>query len=484
MIVRFMTFLREGGGRLKTPSGHVAQGIDTSTPQKRRAAREDVHGFLSSVHDHMQKHGVDLFKDRLITGQAYSGSSKHLMNKKISDTEFSQHKPMVGDADVKIDKKHKDALLQHIQPGQRHGNYHIEAVHKKGEVHVLARHATTGHIHQFDFEPLHDPDDKFADFSKSSSWEDSKAHPEFKGKHHKILLNAAAGETHKFALQHGLKSRTDDSAPGIKDTKQITRTLFGKTAKESDLHSFVGLTRLIKKHVPAHKHQAIIDSFSAKESPDHPAVKHLKKELQGLNEETKKEEEIHHISVFHGGTDPSTHSGHIGDVKKLHKQTGSKKIIWSSSEKGTTVYSPKEKEDIVRRQWKDKDIHPMTAKSIGQAARVAHDSLPKGSKKVLHLIGGADRSDYLLGFADALHKGKIKEMGTDRFHEVHVHLSPAKRKHGMSGTKYRTAAEAGDIETFHKHLGPEFSREEAQSHMKRVQRAIKSGKLKVKRYSK
>jgi hypothetical protein len=45
----------------------------------------------------------------------------------------------------------------------------------------------------------------------------------------------------------------------------------------------------------------------------------------------------------------------------------------------------------------------------------------------------------------------------------------------------RAAAAAGDLNTFHKHLGSAFSRKEAQEHMTKIKKAIEAGKLSVKR---
>ena len=50
-----------------------------------------------------------------------------------------------------------------------------------------------------------------------------------------------------------------------------------------------------------------------------------------------------------------------------------------------------------------------------------------------------------------------------------------------ASSNMREAANNGDIETFHKHLGPNFTREEAETHMKRFQQGIQNGLIPLKR---
>jgi predicted nucleotidyltransferase len=68
------------------------------------------------------------------------------------------------------------------------------------------------------------------------------------------------------------------------------------------------------------------------------------------------------------------------------------------------------------------------------------------------------------------------------FDEIHIHHpEDTDRSHGMSGTKMRQAAADGDIETFHKHLGSNFTRREAEPHMARIQQGIQNGSIPLKR---
>jgi len=472
-------FLIEGGGTLKTDDGQTSVAIDTSTPEKRKAMQKSVHKTLSAINDHFkQNHQTDLFKDRLITKTAYSGSSKALMDRKIPHDEFSQHKPGVGDIDVKIDHGHRDIVSQGLRHNQTFGDHTILKVHRKGEVHVLARHNPTGHIHQFDFEPVHDPDHPFTDFSRSSSFADSKVHPDIKGMHHKMLLNASGGTKYKFGSK-GLVNRADESK-STKDIKEIGNRLFGKGHDNSHIHSFTGVTDLVAKHVPQERHQEIYDKFSKTAGEDHPASRYLRKKLN-LKKTLKEEADEHHVAGFFGGVSPSTHYGHAKDMKKLYRKTGASKMVFGMSQKGTDVFNHDEKKDIIRRQWGSKDIHPTVTKSMGSMAREAHDTTPPGKKPVLHLMVGEDRRSMGENFIKSLNAGKIPEMEGKRFHRVHLHVASGDRTHGMSGTKMRTAAANDDFETYSKHLGPAFSQSKKKEYFNRVKDAISSGKLAVKR---
>ena len=95
----FKTFLNEGG--------NIGSAAPFSVQSHTRAARRtDVHTALSKIHDAFNKeHGEHLFganKEHLKTGHVYSGSSHDFMGSHVSDQEFAQHKPHVGDVDVQV----------------------------------------------------------------------------------------------------------------------------------------------------------------------------------------------------------------------------------------------------------------------------------------------------------------------------------------------------------------------------------------------
>lgn len=476
------------GGNVKI--GDVSANDLNVTTKNREHHQKDIHGMLSDLHDSFYKdQGEHLFgkgKKALNNHSVYSGSTKHLMGNEISHDEFSKHKPSVGDIDVKVPKEHMDKLHQHLQPGKRFGNYTVVGVKKGGgEHHALMKH-DNGSVHQVDFEGVnyeHGEPSKFDHFAHSSDWEDTKKG--IKGAHHKQLLNAIGTDKHKFSILHGLSKR-EGEPDWEKDTHKITHKLFGKNANESHVHSFHGLTNLIKNHIPAEHHQAIYNKFKTdvaknKKVNSGPALEHLKKHLNvkdNINEESDSSE--HHTSVIPmTGFVPVSHMGHAKDLGgTLSKMPGTKHVGISGK---SDAYSQKERQDILQRQWgKGVTAHGVTG--AGETIRKAHDSLPEKGKKVLHLLVGHDRKSFAEGLKKSLEAGKIKEMGDKKFDEIHIqHPEDTDRSHGMSGTKMRSAALAGDINEFHKHLGPMFSRKEATEHMNRIKKGIEDGTIPLKR---
>lgn len=483
------------GGNVKI-GDHQASPIDVKK-MGRSNVHSDVKGALESVHDSFHKaHGKDLFgpkKAALHSGSVYSGSTKSLFDKKIPDAEFTKHKSSVGDVDVKVPKEHLNDLKDHIKVGDKHGKYTVTGTKRSGtELHALMKHENGKH-HQFDFEGSEyhkGAPHPFEQFAHSAHWDDTKSG--IKGVHHKILLNAVGGDKHKFAISKGLGSRTDDTKPWIRDTHKITHTLFGKNADETKIHSFKGLTHLIKHHIPSDHHQAVASKFesSLKSSKgiDHThALSHLHKELgthstESLSESTSEKSNEKHVSVVPlVGFSPFSHEGHRLDLgRKLHSLPGEKHVGMSSKE---GAFSPSVRKGILARQWKEMKPKVHATDSAGKTIRHAFDSIKdhKG-KKVLHLLVGADRKKWGDGLKDALHNGKIKEMEHHKFDEIHVHQpDDVKRTHGMSGTNMRAAAMDGDSNEFHRHVGPNFSRAESNHLMNKVSSAIKTGKLKLKR---
>lgn len=281
---QYLSSLQEGGA--------IKIGDTSANPistKNRKATAEDVHGMLSDLHDSFHaatgKHLFGADKKALKTGSAYSGSSAHLNNKNISDEEFHKTKPTMGDVDSQVPKEHMKDLHAHLQAGKKFGKYTVVGTKKHGaEVSALMRHENGEH-HQIDFEGVDyhkEEPTKFESFAHSSPWEDNKAG--IKGKSHKLILNAVSGEDAKFSVTHGLRKRSDDSEIS-KDPEGISRHLFGKNADHSKIHSFHGITELIKDHIPKEKHQEITDKFRSsveqrgKSTDSENAMSHLTKTL-------------------------------------------------------------------------------------------------------------------------------------------------------------------------------------------------------------
>lgn len=277
-MLRYKQFITEGGnvkiGDIKT---------DPISTANRSKAQADIKSTLAGIHHNVPIFGPK-FEDHL------SGSTAHLFNKSIPDSELHHYKPSLGDVDVMVNHSTLPKLQAHLSPGTRVGHYTVVGHHKHGnELSTLMKH-DSGHVHQFDFEGVGTDrsgspsiEDKFA---HSSNWNDTKLG--IKGVHHKRLLNSAGGEKYKFSITHGLKERSrTDKDVGQRNPYDISKGLFGiENPKHKDIDSFTGVTHLIKKHIPAEHHQAIYDHFKipGKEENDSNALSYLRKHLN-INKE-------------------------------------------------------------------------------------------------------------------------------------------------------------------------------------------------------
>jgi len=287
-MLSFKEILDEGGN-VKLKTGETAVPIKI-TPENRAQVQKDTYDMLHAMHQSFNKaYGADLFgKDAkaLATGTTYSGSTKSLMNKSISDVEFTTHKKEAGDIDVKIPQEHMPTIAQHLTPGQKFGKYTYVGMKSGGaEHHAIMRH-DSGEHHQLDFEKSvygdHEPSE-FDQFAHSADWSDTKLG--IKGVHHKQLLNAVGTDQHKFSILYGVGSRTNKDAAWENSIEKMTKTLFGSNADAKQLHSFQGIVQLIKKHIPKSHHQAIYDKFKGdvtktnKHINNKPALELLRKQL-------------------------------------------------------------------------------------------------------------------------------------------------------------------------------------------------------------
>ena len=512
MLKTFGSFLLAEGGNIAVEGGAAAPFAVTARNRSLRQA--DIHGALSDLHDQYHKEtGEHLFgnnKSGLKSGSTYAGSTRSLMDNKLQHKDVAGAMPMTGDVDAQMHHEHKNQMAKFLFPGRLIGKYMVVGTKKHGnEVSAVMRHENGEH-HQFDFEGVH-TDPKSGEptpgeqFLHSADFSDRQRG--IKGLHHKVLLNAiASANNQKFSITHGLRSR--DSAkddPGISDPNEVSAALFGPNADASKVHSFQGLSELIRDHIHPDHHDKIFqkfaDSVSKMRGADHnKAITHLSKTLgtqiqdQQPQEEPQKpepkrvskkpapkQEEEHHTSVVPlTGFAPISHMGHSQDLgSALSRLPGTKHIGISSK---SDVYSPEERKHILRRQWDDPDNNVHVVKSAGETVRRAFDSLPESGRKVLHLLVGHDRADFAAGLKKSLEAGKIPEMESNKFDDIQIHHpEDSDRSHGMSGTNMRTAAANSDVDEVHRHLGSMFSRAEAEDHTKRIGDAIRSGALKVKR---
>jgi hypothetical protein len=497
-MLSFKTFkknlLSEGGNiKVKNSSGVMISSEPFKVKDRGRQTK-DIHDALKSIHDsYHAETGNHLFGKNasgLSTGSVYAGTTKHFMNAHIPDHEFKKHKPTVGDIDAQIPIEHKDNVAKFLKPGDRHGRYTVVGTKKHGtETSAVMRH-DNGEHHQFDFEGTHhyqkNGPHEDEQFLHSANWDDTKS--KISGAHHKILINSVGLDKYKFSITNGLRSRSDETDPGKKSSKEIAHSLFGKGADKNDMHSFKGVTQLIKRHVNPSQHQAIYEKFksglaSIKGKDHKAALNHLRQHLnvKDVIKESANEKEHHTSVVPFVGFSPISHMGHAKDLGgTLSKLPGTKHIGISSK---ADLFNPEERRDILRKQWGDKsDTFSHVVKGAGETIRKAHDSLPKHGRKILHLLVGSDRTELAAGLKKSLEQGKLKEMEGHHFDEIHIHTPEnSNRSHGMSGTKMRQAAVDSNEDEFHKHLGPMFSRSHSNQIMNRVKNGIQSGAIKIKR---
>jgi hypothetical protein len=189
----------------------------------------------------------------------------------------------------------------------------------------------------------------------------------------------------------------------------------------------------------------------------------------------------HHASVIPlTGFSPISHMGHARDLGSAMKSLPGEKHVGISSK--ADLYSGDERSNILKKQWNQPNLKTHVVKSAGETIANAFHALPKTGKRVLHILVGHDRKDFAHGLKKSLEDGKIKEMGEHKWDEIHIHHpEDENREHGMSGTNMRNAAQEGNLKVFHRHLGSSFSSAEAKEHMKKFQKGIASGAIKVKR---
>lgn len=302
----FKEFITEGGNIvIKHPETGEDVGSESINSEQRSSVSNDIHNSLKKMDSSFQKkHGHSLFGNSLNSGSVYAGSTNHFMDKSISDDEFKQHKPTVGDIDTQIPSEHKDKLEQHLTPGAKFGKMTVIGTKKHGsQISAIMKHEPTGKHHQVDFEPVEydkktQEPTQFAQFSHSSHWDDVKNG--VKGSFHKMLLSSITAanshdaivedkkgkreiqniEPHAFSVDKGLRERHKqiDSVSGMpvyKETtpkesvydtnlKSIHKKLFGKPGTAADIKkigSFSGLAEHIRRHLTPEQHEKVVHKF-------------------------------------------------------------------------------------------------------------------------------------------------------------------------------------------------------------------------------
>lgn len=199
----------------------------------------------------------------------FTGSSVHLLNSNLLDTQLLQYKPSFGDIDIQAHYSMKlqfedfiKSCIKGLDDGSALGEFTCLAYSKHGnEISLLVRFPDNK-IHQIDFQFVDSPGFPHEQFLHSAAWEDIVLG--IKGAHHKILLNALGLDKWKFSIINGLQPREQDYQTTIKDPMRIQRTLFGDFSMASGIRcgSFVGLVDLVSKFTPRDKIIPIFVKFA------------------------------------------------------------------------------------------------------------------------------------------------------------------------------------------------------------------------------
>lgn len=278
-MLKFKDYLIEGGNI-------GADGVkpESLSVEDRAKKSEDIRHMAhemnrKSGHVLYGKHGNAINK-----GTAFSGSTKHYMDKSIKDEDFKKVKPHgTGDVDIQVPREHKEKVEHLLKPGTKHGNFSVVHTKKHGEeISAVMKHHPSGKHHQVDFEytdfhkKTHEPTE-FSQMYHNSHMEDLKHG--LKGAHHKMLLSAVTHKDHKpdtpdnrthSCGYQGLKDKKTGEAD--KDIASIHHKMFGKKADKSDIehmHSFKGVAHLMKKHLSPEQQKNVVHSYSTGKSEGH-----------------------------------------------------------------------------------------------------------------------------------------------------------------------------------------------------------------------
>lgn len=295
-MLRYKRFLNEGGNiqlGKKGENGPKAAPFDST---KRHTTAPDIHQALGELHDRVKKEtGSEIFgsgKQALKTGTAYhTGSTRHFFDNNIAHGNYAKNIPKTGDIDTLINREHKDnlnATLDKMPAGTKLGKTKFLGWKKGGdESHILLQHPDHEHPIQVDLNHVKyhkDEPMEGARFARTGGSLEDRGQG-IKGEQHKRLIHSVAKLKGMKWGPKGLKNDADaPSADGDQDPKGVSTKLFGK--HDEDIHSFSGVTKLIKQHIPAHQHQEVMNHFagepgSEKRNEDGmgPAIKHLQKHL-------------------------------------------------------------------------------------------------------------------------------------------------------------------------------------------------------------
>lgn len=294
--------------------------------EQRSHRAKDIHQALAKLNDLAGQKVFGPKHKALNSRTAYAGSTSHLMNPSLSDSELGKYKKSFSDIDAMIPTHQVDAVHKILQTNPQLGKFQVVGHKQFGpQTSVILKHADGQH-HQLDL--MHKPYDiktdeptDFSQFSHSSPIDDLKAG--ISGVMHKHLLGSVTAAVSQegrvmkqvkdkvtygakeavrpstFSISHGLRAKhvaaNDDKGQPMKiggdpvyqeiDPKKATysrnlrdihTSLFGAEPQGDDLDkmkSFHGVSELIRKHLGHKQQENVIREFATRLFSKHHNIK-------------------------------------------------------------------------------------------------------------------------------------------------------------------------------------------------------------------
>ena len=194
------------GGNLSLPGGHEAQQIDLKVHNRSYIVPILDTLLLNINNSFAKKYKKPLWNPQLLQSKQFlSGSSLHFFNTKgITDQQFVEKKPKVGDIDTQVNKENEQELEQWLSAsqGKMVGNAKFLGFQRGNEQFSSLWELQDPPIKvQIDLEFVEFEKDEptaWSKFSHSSSWDDLNAG--VKGVFHKFLIQSLASLSRKDFL--------------------------------------------------------------------------------------------------------------------------------------------------------------------------------------------------------------------------------------------------------------------------------------------
>lgn len=288
------------GGNVQI-GGHSAQHIDVEQHDRQAVSDLIMKGLVEFNNTFKDEYGLHIWKPSVLKdGKVFSGSTKHFFDQRISAELFKKHKKTVGDIDTMVDVNLKSQVKDFLEAHKDEEFGPLQLIGHKlsgDQTITLWKLQPTDINIQIDLEFVEFQDSKptpWSEFSHSSSFSDMENG--IKGAFHKILMTSLLGHTktdsvlqlktkekdikagtHALSIK-GLRKKYEkigmkDGKPVIKETGskefntnfyEILKHAFDIDATEEDVTdfwSFIGILKLIKKHLQLEKRQKVLDEF-------------------------------------------------------------------------------------------------------------------------------------------------------------------------------------------------------------------------------